>query len=260
MAGEIGGIVIGGVELEDLPSPVQARAALERAFTVSLEVLASSATALADVVLPVAPPAEKPGTFMTWEGRLRPFPQVLATAAMPDAKVLAALAEALGTPVDLSLAAAHAALARGPASSGSAGADARAVSDAAPSSPSASPSPTSPHPAPIAGQALLASWHLHLDAGRLQGGEQHLAATAKAPYAIVSAATAFEVDVREGDALQVSTKAGSITVPVHIDDIPDRVVWLPTNSPGCQVRVSLGVSDGIVSLQAANPDLKEVGA
>jgi NADH-quinone oxidoreductase subunit G len=271
MAGDIGAILIGGVEIEDLPAPVQARAALDRAFTVSLEVLPSAVTALADVVLPVAPPAEKPGTYMTWEGRLRPFPQVLTTTAMPDAKVLAALAAALGVPVDLSLAGAHAALAAAgrPGGQDSAlppsAADAAAPADEVPagteSSPTAaspvkpvSPVPTpppAPHPAPVAGEALLASWHVNLDAGRLQSCEPHLAATAKAPYAVLSASTAFEIDVRAGDGVQVSTPSGTITVPVRIADIPDRVVWLPTNSPGCQVRATLGVSDGIVQIEAA---------
>ena len=67
---------------------------------VSLEVRASAVTALADVVLPVAPVAEKAGTFVDWEGRVRPFAKVLRESnALPDLRVLAGIADELG--VDL---------------------------------------------------------------------------------------------------------------------------------------------------------------
>jgi NADH-quinone oxidoreductase subunit G len=281
MAGEIGGLLIAGVELGDLPNPAQARAGVERAFTVSLEVLPSAVTELADVVLPVAPPAEKPGTYVTWEGRMRPFPQVLVTTAMSDATVLAALAAKLGVPVDLSLTAAHAVLAEAAGAAETPIPAASPPDDPAPlevtlpedSVPStqdpAAPENTIPPaegstpasyvpPSPVAGEALLATWHLALDAGRLGSGEPHLAATAKAPFAVLSRATAFEIDVRDGEPLQVSTAAGAIVVPVRIADIPDRVVWLPTNSPSCQVRATLGASAGIVHIEAAPTDQPEV--
>ena len=45
------------------------------------------------------------------------------------------------------------------------------------------------------GQAVLATWHLLLDAGRLQDGEPHLAGTAKKATAVLSASTAAEVGV-----------------------------------------------------------------
>jgi len=58
------------------------RAALDEVpFLVSLEVRASEITDRADVVLPVAPAVEKNGTFINWEGRLRPFGQ--ARSATP---------------------------------------------------------------------------------------------------------------------------------------------------------------------------------
>ena len=56
-------------------------------------------TALADVVFPVAPVAEKDGTFLNWEGRLRSFDAALSTNATPDLRVLGTLADELG--VDL---------------------------------------------------------------------------------------------------------------------------------------------------------------
>jgi NADH-quinone oxidoreductase subunit G len=70
--GELSALVIGGVDLDDLPDPELARRALGRVgFVVSLEIRQSSVTDLADVVLPVAPVQEKQGTFLDWEGRAR---------------------------------------------------------------------------------------------------------------------------------------------------------------------------------------------
>src|SRR5690606_39329014 len=85
----LSGVLVGGVELADMSSPAAAAAALRSAgFVVSLEVRRSEVTELADVVFPVAPPVEKAGTFVTWEGRERPFPVVLDhTGALADAAV-----------------------------------------------------------------------------------------------------------------------------------------------------------------------------
>ncbi|MDR1428208.1 MAG: hypothetical protein LBJ08_10725, partial [Bifidobacteriaceae bacterium] len=175
---------------------------------------------------------------------------ILVTTALSDARVLTALAARLGVPVDLSLSAIHAVLGEALTS--------KAPPDKQQPAPPAA-APPALHPKPAAGQALLATWHLHLDAGRLQAGEPHMAATAKAPYAVVSSSTAFEIDAAPGSQVRVSTGAGAITVPLRIEDIPDRVVWLPTNSPGCQVRATLGVSDGIVQIEAVAQAEEEAG-
>ncbi|MBU3707470.1 MAG: NADH-quinone oxidoreductase subunit G, partial [Mycobacterium sp.] len=100
--GELDALLVAGVELADLADPHAALAAVEAAgFVVSLELRTSEVTALADVVFPVAPVAEKPGTFINWEGRPRPFDAALATNAAPDMRVLQTLADELG--VDLGL-------------------------------------------------------------------------------------------------------------------------------------------------------------
>jgi hypothetical protein len=39
----------------------------------------------------------------------------------------------------------------------------------------------------------------------------------------------------------VATAHGEITLPLEITDMPDRVVWLPANSPGSAVHRDLGV-------------------
>ncbi|WP_282946102.1 NADH-quinone oxidoreductase subunit G [Cellulomonas endometrii] len=231
--GTLGGLVVGGVDVRDLPDPAAARAALAAAgFVVSLEVRESEVTALADVVLPVAPPVERPGTFVTWEGRPRPFPQALTSTAMPDHRVLDALADELGVTLGLrTIAEVHA--------------DAEALRgdwDGA-----RVPAPAVPHaepPAVAPGHAVLATWHLLLDSGRLQDGEPFLAGTAKRPVARLSAATAAAAGVLDGADVTVTTDAGSITLPAVVTPMADHVVWLPTASGASQVRDALRALPG----------------
>ncbi|HEY0237590.1 MAG TPA: NADH-quinone oxidoreductase subunit G [Friedmanniella sp.] len=240
--GTLGALLVGGVELRDLPDPEAARAALAAArFVVSLEVRESEVTALADVVLPVAPPVEKPGTFVTWEGRPRPFPQALTTTAMSDHRVLDLLADELGTPLGLrTLKDVHADL---DALDSSGAWDGARV--AAPTTAAAEP------PAVPAGHAVLATWHLLLDSGRLQDGEPFLAGTAKRPVARLSAATAAAVGVLDGGTLAVATDAGRIELPVVIGAVADHVVWLPTASHESEVRATLHAVHGdVVRLSA----------
>ena len=107
-AGELGALLVGGVEIADLPDPAAGLAALEAVpFVVSLELRESDVTDLADVVFPVAPVVEKSGAFMNWEGRIRPFEPALRTNAASDARVLTFLADEMG--VDLGVATAAAA-------------------------------------------------------------------------------------------------------------------------------------------------------
>ncbi|UJP39891.1 NADH-quinone oxidoreductase subunit G [Cellulomonas palmilytica] len=230
--GSLGGLVVGGVDPADLPDPALARDALEKVgFVVSLEVRPSDVTDRADVVLPVAPPVEKPGTFVTWEGRPRPFPQALVSHALSDHRVLHGLAAELGFDLGLgSVTDVHAELDQLGGWDG-ARTDAPTVQPGEP-------------PAVPAGHAVLATWHQLLDAGRLQDGEPHLAGTAKRPVARVSAATAASVGVADGAPLAVSTDAGTITLPVKVSDVPDFVVWLPTNAPGSAVRDTLHAVGG----------------
>ena len=83
-----------------------------------------------------------------------------------------------------------------------------------------------------------------LDEGRLQDGEPHLAGTARKPVVRLSADTAAEIGAADGDEVTVSTPRGSITLPLNITDMPDRVVWLPLNSPGSAVHRQLGTALG----------------
>ena len=96
--GQIGALVIGGVTPSDITGNF-AKALEKTDFVVSLEVRRGEVAEYADVVLPVAPPSEKPGTFVNWEGRLRAFATAIETDALSDHRVLDILARELG--VDL---------------------------------------------------------------------------------------------------------------------------------------------------------------
>ena len=98
-----------------------------------------------------------------------------------------------------------------------------------------------PQPAAGRGQAVLATWHHLIDLGRLLDGDDDLAGTARPPVVRLSKATAAGLGVADGDAVTVSTERGAITLPAAVTDMPDGVVWLPTNSPGSTVRRTLGV-------------------
>lgn len=229
-AGALNALLIGGVELADLPDPDAALAAVDAApFVVSLELRHSEVTERADVVFPVAPVAEKAGSFVNWEGRIRPFEPALRTNAVSDLRVLGFLADEIG--VDLGVTTA-------------AGERARLGLWAGDRAPSPRHDPAPHHP--DSGQAVLAGWRMLLDDGRLQDGEPHLAGTARTPVARLSEATAAEVGVAGGEPLTVSTDRGAVTLPLELADMDDRVVWLPLNSPGCHVHRALGVTTGAV--------------
>ncbi|GAA3037169.1 NADH-quinone oxidoreductase subunit G [Gordonia defluvii] len=228
-------LVVGGVEIEDLPDVETARAALgAAAFVISLEQRRSIVTEHADVVFPVAAAAEKPGTYVDWEGRPRPFtPSVDGGGRLPDHRVLTALAAESGIALGCdSVDAVHTELQRMGAWAGR-----RADLPAAPS-----PAPV----VPATGHALLSSWRLLLDCGRLQDGEPNLAATAHAPVARLSAATAAQVGAADGQSLTVTGRTGSVTLPLTITDMPDGTVWLPMNSPGSRIYPQLGARPGDV--------------
>ena len=101
------------MDLRDLPDPALARTALSRVGTVvQLEVRRSEVSRYADVVLPVAPAVEKNGTFVNWEGRVRPFGQAHVSRARTDRQVLSLLARQMGHDLGVDdLTALHAALA-----------------------------------------------------------------------------------------------------------------------------------------------------
>jgi len=236
--GSLSALVVGGVDVRDVDDPARLLTALERAgFVVSLEVRSSAVTELADVVLPVAPPLEKNGTFLNWEGRLRPFGQAVSARSLTDRDVLVRLAREFG--VDLGIETLTQLYDEvNPLMSWR---GARAVPTAL--------QPPAP-PAVAAGQAVLATHKPMLDAGRLQDGAPWLSGSARRPVALVSAATLASVGATVGGHLRVSTDRGAITLPVEVADLPDNVVWVPECSQGSLVHESLGTAGSVVTLSA----------
>jgi NADH-quinone oxidoreductase subunit G len=240
--GTLGALVVGGVEPDDFADPDAVLAALDAAgFVVSLELRHSAVTERADVVFPVVPTTQKAGAFVNWEGRFRGFEPALRTtqqAGQSDHQVLDALADEMG----VYLGASSVDTAR-QEQSGLGAWDGNRHPDPQVATPKAAQ--------PGAGEAVLTGWRMLLDNGRLQDGEPHLAGTARKPVVRLSADTAGEIGAADGDAVTVSTARGSITLPLVTTDMPDRVVWLPLNSPGSAVQRELGVTIGsIVSIGA----------
>jgi NADH-quinone oxidoreductase subunit G len=230
-AGELAGLLVGGIDPADLIGSAEVLEALAKSFVVSLELRESAVTDFADVILPVAAHQEKAGTFVNWEGRVRPFQAALTTNAMSDHRVVdllaAEMSESLGVRTLTDARADMAAL--GSWAGGRAEAPTVKALEV---------------PALDAGQAVLATWHHLLDSGRMQDGEPFLAGTAPKAKALLSSKTAALAGLAEGDTLRISARSGAISVPVTIRDMADDVIWLPTNSPGSAVRSTLGVDAG----------------
>ena len=236
--GRVKALVVGGVDLRDFDDPSAARKALDQVdFLVSLEVRRSEVTDRADVILPVAPPLEKNGTFINWEGRLRPFGQAIASRSQTDRLVFDALASEFG--VDLGL---H---------------DLVGLYDQV--NPLMKwngqreefvPAKASELVEVGQGEALLATHKPMLDAGRLQDGATMLAGSARRPVVFASRATVAGLGIDEGEELTLSTQRGSITLPLQFADLPDGVVWVPECSQGSIVHESLGNFGSSVTLSA----------
>ena len=236
--GRVKALVVGGVDLRDFDDPAAARKALDQVdFLVSLEVRRSEVTDRADVILPVAPPLEKNGTFINWEGRLRPFGQAIASRSQTDRLVFDALASEFG--VDLGL---H---------------DLVGLYDQV--NPLMQwngqreefvPAEASELVEVGQGEALLATHKPMLDAGRLQDGATMLAGSARRPVVFASRATVAGLGIDEGEELTLSTQRGSITLPLQFADLPDGVVWVPECSQGSIVHESLGNFGSSVTLSA----------
>ncbi|SOJ53910.1 NADH-quinone oxidoreductase subunit G [Mycobacterium simulans] len=232
--GTLGALLVGGIEPSDFADPDAVLAALDAAgFVVSLELRHSEVTERADVVFPVAPTTQKAGAFVNWEGRYRGFQPALPASTQPDHRVLDALADEMG--VHLGLPTVEAAR--------------KELSALGMWNGKHVPTPhvASVKPAqPGLGEAILTGWRMLLDRGRLQDGEPYLAGTARRPVVRLSPDTAAEIGAVEGEPVTVSTPRGSITLPLNVTDMPDRVVWLPLNSEGSAVYRELGVTLGSV--------------
>jgi NADH-quinone oxidoreductase subunit G len=254
--GDLRALVVGGVDPADVPVTKKLRKALRKAFVVALEVRASEFTELADVVFPIAPTTDKAGSFVNWEGRVRPFGRVLESpTSLPDVRVLAGIAEERGRPIGVRTPEQAAAemqsigpwdgprspvveeVAQQPSRNpGDGGFETRA---SAPSSTTGSSN----------SELVLSSWKQLIDDGRMQDGDDHYRATARRPVVLVNQATFDGLGgVEEGDLVTLTGPLGSLKLPVRVADLADGVVWAPASAPGSSVRHLVGPAGSPVTV------------
>ncbi|MGI8308671.1 NADH-quinone oxidoreductase subunit G [Saccharopolyspora hattusasensis] len=242
-AGELSGLVVGGVDPNDLPDPALADKALHRAdFVVSLELRPSAVTEHADVVLPIAPSVEKAGSYLNWEGRRREFRTTIeGTGALPDCRVL----DTLAVEMDADL------FTQTPAAAGA------ELDRIGPHTGARLPAPDEPGgraPAFGANQAVLATWRQLLDNGSMQAEEPNLAGTARRTVAVLSPRTAQRIGLGLGQRIEVRTAKGAVVLPVEFAEMPDGALWLPADSGTSEVHRVLGVGHGaLVDIAATTP-------
>ncbi len=229
---ELEALVVAGVDPNDFIDPEAALGGLEAVnFVISLETRASLVTERANVVFPVSLMHERAGTFVNWEGRRRSFDIVIEQPnGMSDLRVLAALADGLGSDLGFRTAA-----------------EARAELDelggwegertGAPDYPAGEPAEA------VGSTVLLATWRMALDDSRAVDGEPYLQATARAAEARISPTTAAGAGVT--NVVVISNDRGSITLPAVLDpEMIDGVVWLPSRAPLLGIPQHLAASAG----------------
>ncbi len=243
-AGELGGLVVGGVDLGDLADPELARQAVATAgFVVALELRESDVTRAADVVFPVAPVTDRSGTFVNWEGRVRPFGKVLHhPGSLPDLRVLAGIAEELGASLGF----------RTPEQvwdeMGQVGpwdGERSLVSDPVRRDDDAV------HLTELGEESdelVLASWKQLLDDGRMQDGDDAMRRTSRAAVVLVGPSTLEQLGARTGDLVTLSGPLGAIDLPIGVADLAPGTVWAPASAPGAAVRHVVGPAGSSVAI------------
>jgi NADH-quinone oxidoreductase subunit G len=176
--------------------------------------------------------------FVNWEGRPRPFDAVFTNPnALPDARILAGIAEELGRPLGFrSTADAHA----------------RMV-EMGPWDGDRATLPEQPGASAVTGleknQLALATWKLMLDNGSMQDGEKYLRATSRTAVCRVSRDAAAAL----GEMVTLTGDRGSVTLPVEVaDDLADDTVWVPANSTGNGVLADLASPGSGVRVKGAD--------
>ena len=231
-------LVVAGLEPADASRADDLRQALhDIPFLVALSTHHNEVTDAADVVFPTAVVAEKAGSFTDWEGRTKPFSAAVHGAqTSTDARVLAMIADVMGVPFG----------------NGDVAALRAEIDSLGPWTGARADSPRQDAVATGDG-VTLATWRLLLDAGALQEGEPHLAATARPTEALMSESTAQSLGVSGAEQIVIVTDGGSLQLPLRIAEVADGTVWVPLNSPGShalgigaahgsRVRVSGGVA------------------
>jgi NADH-quinone oxidoreductase subunit G len=252
--GEVRALIVGGIEPADFRHPDAVLHGLEEAdFVISLETRLSQVTERADVVFPVSVIEERSGTFLNWEGRERPVTKYLgAEHVMSDLRVLAALADAMGTPLGIRTAA-----------------EAKAELDELGRWEGIRAGKPIQAPAGAVdlgeGEVILATWRELIDDSRGSDGETALLATARRP--VVRMNEAMANGLPEGTLVRISREGnGEIVLPLAVTpEMIDGVIWVPTAAPGVRVNTTLGAVAGdvvraaLAEGSAAEPPLKPAG-
>ena len=238
-AGELGGLVVGGVDPDDTADPAPFRAALDAAsFVVALELRETDVTRVADVVFPVA--------------RSRRQGRHLRDLGGPPALVRRDLRQP-------AVAARPAACWPGsPRSSAARWASARSPRCAARWRTSARGTATEPRTTPVldgkpakaaAKTVTLATWKQLLDNGSMQDGDDNLRATARNAVAKVEPGRPRRLR-RHRDASPVTAASGRCRPRSR--DLPDGVVWVPANYAGNGVLADLASPGSRVTVKGAH--------
>ncbi len=213
--GSLKALVVAGVQPTDMADPAAARTGLEKAeFVISLEQRASEVTERADVVFPVILVEDQAGTFLNWEHRAGRVNRINREAVSPmnDLRVLAALADALGS--DLGFRTAKTAKAE---------IDELGVWEGA-----KAPAPTVVAEQPATDGVILASWRQLIDGSASNDGEAALVATAKPVVARLGRKAAEALGNPEQ--ITVTGAGGARTLPLVVEDsMVDGTVWVPGN-------------------------------
>ena len=245
---ELQALLVAGVDPNDFVDPGAVLEGLEAVgFLISLETRVSLVTERANVVFPVSLMHQRAGTFVNWEGRRRYFDVVIEPPNdMSDLRVLAALADALGS--DLGFRTAVEARAE---------LDELGVWEGQPGEP---PDYSAGEPAePKGTTAVLATWRMALDESRAMDGEPYLQATARAAEARISPGTAARAGI--SSVAVISNDRGAITLPAVVDpEIIDGVVWLPSRAPGLGIPQHLAATAGDLVTIGPGDELATGGA
>ena len=241
-SGELRALLVAGVDPADLSDPDTALEGLENvSFLVSIEQRESAVTERADVVFPAALLEEQSGHFLNWEQRERDVALVVKDTRSPmtDLRVLAALADAMGSELGF----------RTPAAARADLAELGAWDGHRPAAPTVADGGV----VAADGGLILATWRQLLDASSGNDHELALRATARPVVARVSPATATALGTT--DVVSVTQGERCIMLPVlPTQGMVDGVVWVPMN-PGIGLGDRLAAAPGqVIAVDAVAVD------
>jgi NADH-quinone oxidoreductase subunit G len=114
----------------------------------------------------------------------------------------------------------------------------------------ASPSVEAPAASkPERGTVVLETWRQMIDDGRGQDGQPKYHLTARPAVLRANEATLKAAGIQPGGRATIGTDDGSATFPSEVADLPDGVVWVPSNS-GVNLRTLRAGHGSVVTLTA----------